>query len=82
MCRKIAARMGKALELVHSEAGFDSMSWRKPETSLEEVSRQVMVLKKFCENNRRAVWIDTTTSIDASREAALTAMTEKMRVRY
>ena len=55
---------------------------RKPETSLEEVSRQVMVLKKFCENNRRAVWIDTTTSIDASREAALTAMTEKMRVRY
>lgn len=47
---------------------------RKPETSLEEVQRQVSELKKFCDGNNRAVWIDTTTSIEASCEAAMTAI--------
>ena len=55
---------------------------RKPETSLEEVRRQVGELKKFCDGNKRAVWIDTTTSIEASRDAALTAITERMSARY
>lgn len=55
---------------------------RKPETSLEEVKRQVATLKKFCDGNCRAVWIDTTTSIEASRDAMLAAITEKMRIRY
>ena len=55
---------------------------RKPETSLEEVNRQVAALKKFCEDDRRTVWVDTTTSIEMSRDAALTAITAKMRVRY
>ena len=44
---------------------------RKPETSLEEVQRQVAELKCFCAGNKRAVWIDTTTSIAASCNAAM-----------
>lgn len=55
---------------------------RKPETSLEEVRRQVGELKKFCDGNKRAVWIDTTTNIEASRDAALMAITERMAARY
>lgn len=55
---------------------------RKPETSLYEVRRQVGELKKFCDGNKRAVWIDTTTSIEASRDAALMAITERMAARY
>jgi hypothetical protein len=55
---------------------------RKPETSLEEVRRQVVALKKFCDGNRRAVWIDTTKSIEESYDAAMSAIEEKMRKRY
>ena len=55
---------------------------RKPETSLEEVRRQVAALKKFCYGNRRAVWIDTTLSVDESKNAALKAITESMAKRY
>ena len=51
---------------------------RKPETSLEEVTRQVKELKAFCEGNRRAVWIDTTTTIEQSRDAALSAILSAM----
>ena len=51
---------------------------RKPETSLEEVTRQVKELKAFCERNRHAVWIDTTLSIEESKNAALTAITTFM----
>ena len=47
---------------------------RKPETSLEEVQRQVAELKKFFDGNNRAVWIDTTTSIEDSCNAAMAAM--------
>ena len=47
---------------------------RKPETSLEEVQRQVAELKKFCDGNNRAVWIDTTTSIEDSCNAAMAAI--------
>jgi N-acylglucosamine 2-epimerase len=35
----------------------------KPETSLEEVQRQMSALKKFCADNHKAVWIDTTKSV-------------------
>lgn len=55
---------------------------RKPETSLEEVRRQVAELKKFCDRNGRAVWIDTTMSIGESKKAALKAITESMAKRY
>lgn len=51
---------------------------RKPETSLAEVTRQVNELKAFCSQNRRAVWIDTTTGINESRDAALNAIMERM----
>lgn len=47
---------------------------RKPETSLAEVARQVAELKKFCDKNKRAVWIDTTASIETSRDAVLAAL--------
>ena len=55
---------------------------RKPETSLEEVRRQVVALKRFCDGNRRAVWIDTTKSIEESYDAAMYAIEERMRKRY
>lgn len=55
---------------------------RKPETSLEEVRRQVDVLQKFCNSNSRAVWIDTTASIHESVDVALTAVIERMAERY
>ena len=56
----------------------DKIFARKSETSLDEVKRQVAALKKFCEDNKRAVWIDTTKSIDESADAALTAILEHM----
>ena len=55
---------------------------RKPETSLEEVERQVAALKRFCDCDKRAVWIDTTESVEASRDAALAAIEERMAKRY
>ena len=61
---------------------------RKPETSLEEVTRQVRALKEFCFNiskhpniqtsKPQKVWIDTTLSIEESKNAALTAITTFM----
>ena len=55
---------------------------RKPETSLDEVRRQVGELKKFCDGNKRAEWIDTTTSIESSSASALNVIVEGMRSRY
>ena len=51
---------------------------RKPETSLEEVRRQVGELKKFCCSNRSAVWIDTTKSIKESADAVKMTILEHM----
>ena len=51
---------------------------RKPEISLEEIKRQVAALKKFCDENQRAVWIDTTKTIEESANAALTAILERI----
>ncbi len=55
---------------------------RKPETSLEEVRRQVTDLKKFCDGNRRAVWIDTTMLLQGSVDAALAFIMGRMEERY
>ena len=55
---------------------------RKPETSIAEVSRQVAALRDFCDGNNRAVWIDTTTSLEDSYDAAMEAIETKMRRRY
>lgn len=47
---------------------------RKPETSLEEVSRQICALQKFCNAHPRAVWIDTSTDINNSILATMCAI--------
>lgn len=51
---------------------------RKPETSLEEVKRQVAALRRFCNDEKRAVWIDTTTSVGGSVDAMLKGIAEMM----
>lgn len=55
---------------------------RKPETSLEEVTRQTIVLKKFCDSNKKAVWVDTTTTPQESIDTAMKAIQEMMRKRF
>ena len=47
---------------------------RKPETSLDEVSRQIDELKKLCLANNRAIWIDTGGGIDLSKGEILKAI--------
>lgn len=55
---------------------------RKPETSLEEVTRQTKVLKEFCNSNKKAVWINTTTTPQESIDAAMIAIQKMMEKRY
>jgi len=55
---------------------------RKPELPLAEVERQVAELKRFCEKNKNAVWIDTGCSIEESVDKALHAITYRMAARY
>lgn len=51
---------------------------RKPETSLNEVTRQTDVLKSFCNERENAVWVDTTIAPQQSIDAAMSAIKEKM----
>lgn len=57
---------------------------RKPETSLNEVSRQVSALKDFCHKRKNAVWIDTTMlpeeSISNAKSAILQMMSNKFSI--
>lgn len=55
---------------------------RKPETSLEEVTRQTKVLKDFCSKRKNAVWIDTTVVPEESIKAAMKAINEMMSKRF
>lgn len=55
---------------------------RKPETSLKEVKRQTMILRKFCERHKKAIWIDTTMKPEESIEVAIAAILEKMSKRF
>lgn len=55
---------------------------RKPETSLQEVTRQTMVLKDFCSKRKNAVWIDTTVAPEESINAAMKAIIEMMSKRF
>lgn len=55
---------------------------RKPELPIEEVQRQVERLRKFCDKNPRAVWIDTGCSIEESVDQAMEAITSHMATRY
>ncbi len=60
----------------------DLMHARKPELSMEEVKRQVKELRLLCDNNNRAVWIDTGCSVEDSVDSALKAITARMAARY
>ena len=51
---------------------------RKPETSLQEVSRQIKDLRDMCHGNHRAVWVDTGAGIQASCDTALEAIQQAM----
>lgn len=54
---------------------------RKPETSVFEVARQVSALKAFCDSNKRAVWIDTTASLEECANMALQTILERLSLR-
>ncbi len=55
---------------------------RKPELPLQEVGRQVKELKQFSERHKRAVWIDTGTSIEESTNNALDSIIKVMAKRF
>lgn len=44
---------------------------RKPEMTLEEVTRQVNELSAFCKKHKKAVWVDTGCSIEQSVEETM-----------
>ena len=55
---------------------------RKPELPLVEIERQVKELKEFSEKHKRAVWVDTDTTIEESRDAALHHIVKVMAKRF
>ncbi len=55
---------------------------RKPETSLEEVTRQTEELKRFAARRKNAVWIDTTQPIENSIHDAKSAILNMMSKRF
>lgn len=55
---------------------------RKPETSLEEVTRQTNVLKDFCAKRKNAVWVDTTTAPEVSIRCAMNVICDMMSHRF
>lgn len=50
---------------------------RKPETSLQEVTRQTNKLKDFCSKKKNAVWIDTTLDPAETIDTALKSILQK-----
>lgn len=55
---------------------------RKPETSLEEVTRQTKELRAFCHNRKNTFWIDTTISPEESIKQAMNAIISVMSERF
>lgn len=55
---------------------------RKPETSLEEVTRQTEELRNFAAKRENAVWIDTTKPIEESVADAKSAILKMMSTRF
>jgi hypothetical protein len=55
---------------------------RKPELSLDEVERQVMELTEFCHKHKRAVWVDTDSSIEQSVQNTMFAISKMMEKRF
>lgn len=60
----------------------DMIYSRKPETSLEEVTRQTEELKRFAGRRNNAFWIDTTQPFDDSIRDAKTAILNLMSTRF
>ena len=54
---------------------------RKPELPLEEIERQLSVLKKLCNRSPQAVWIDTGRTIEESAADASSAIAAYLTVR-
>lgn len=65
--------LGTEAEIIHS---------RKPELPLPEIERQINALRKFCNNHKRSVWIDTGKSIEESADYALKAVIAVMARRF
>ena len=55
---------------------------RKPETSLEEVTRQTNALRAFCNQRPNAVWVDTTLQPEESISLAMGAIYNMMNKRF
>lgn len=55
---------------------------RKPETSLEEVTRQNEELKRFAAKRKNAIWIDTTQPIENSIHDVKSAILKMMSTRF
>ena len=65
--------LGTEAEIIHK---------RKPELPLEEIEYQVNILKTFCNNEQKAIWVDTGTSLDKSIETTFNIIKNKMADRY
>lgn len=55
---------------------------RKPETSLEEVTRQTKALKNFARTHKKAVWVDTTVAPEESIKAVMDSIVKMMLKRF
>ncbi len=56
---------------------------RKPETSLDEVTRQTEALKAFCKEHSNAFWVNTTEyDLDTSVKMTLEGIAERMAKRF
>ena len=55
---------------------------RKPETSLEEVEKQINLLNQFCDNNKNAVWINTGSTIENSIYLSIEAIMKMMNCKF
>ncbi len=70
---KLVICLGAAPEVLYA---------RKPETSLEEVTRQVGELEAFARRTKNAVWVDTGQSLNGSVNEVLKAIQTTMASRY
>ena len=65
--------LGANPEIIHA---------RKPELSLDEIIRQIEILKAFCTKEKRTVWIDTSHSPGGSADEVLSVIVQRMGARY
>lgn len=55
---------------------------RKSETSLDEVEKQINLLKNFCKSRNNAVWIDTSMKIEESVNLVMKEIVQMMNERF